>query len=172
MTLNVELAWYAVSLMALLMLLQALIVFILFTRAAKYLRTSQKRLYSLIAGIGAGTTALRQLLAHTERVPEKLAELEKRIPEVRAQATQLVNNFALRSEALVDRSRSYLYRIDEGADNVLSNYSTQIFRVHRAIVHPAIRLSTLLQSIQTIVSRVFPGGESPASHSPDQEIFI
>lgn len=170
--LNPGLAWFAVLLMALLMLLQSVVVFILFTKAGKQLRASQPALSSLLSRVESGTAALRQLLAHVEGVPTKLAEVESETPQLLASLKEVVRSLDRDVENVADRSRSYLYRFDSAADTVLSNFSTQTFRVHRAVIHPAIRFSTLLQSINAFASRVFRSDEPPASHSPDQEIFI
>ncbi len=166
------LAWFAVSLMGLLMVLQSLVVFILLTSAGKQLRACQPALSSFIARIESGTTALRQLLSHVEGVPRKLAEVEGETPPLLASLTDIVRSLDKSLASFMDRSRSYLYEFDRAADTVLSNFSTQTFRVHRAVIHPAIRFSTLLQSITAVASRVFRDDDSPASHSPDQEIFI
>ena len=166
------LAWFAVLLMGLLMVLQSLVVFILFRSAGKQLRASQPALSSLLTRVESGTTALRQLLSHVEGVPAKLAEVGGETPPLLASLTDIVTGLDKSLASFVDRARSYLYEFDRAADTVLSNFSTQTFRVHRAVIHPAIRFSTLLQSITAVASRVFRDDDSPASHSPDQEIFI
>jgi len=165
-------AWFAVLLMGGLMLLQSIVVFILFTGAGKKLRASQRSLSSILTRIEAGTASLRQLLSHVEGVPAKLIEVEGQTPQLLVSLTDIVRSLDKRVASFADRSRSYLYQFDSAADTVLSNFSTQTFRVHRAVIHPAIRFSTLLQSITGVASRVFRDDESPASHPPDQEIFI
>lgn len=170
--LDPNIAWFAVLLMGLLMVLQSIVIFVLFTKAGKELRASQPGISSLLARVQSGTTALRQLLSHIEGVPAKLAEVEGQTPPLLVSLKEMVKSLDQDVANFADRSRSYLYQFDRAADTVLSNFSTQTFRVHRAIIHPAIRFSTLLQSITGVASRVFQDDDSPASHSPDQEIFI
>ncbi|RPI28834.1 MAG: hypothetical protein EHM61_03775 [Acidobacteria bacterium] len=172
MALDPTLAWFAVMVMAFVMLLQSLVVFGILTKTAKQLRSSERGISSLLAGVEKGTASLRQLLSHAEGVPARLKEFESRAPLFLARMTQSVRTLDERAANFVERSRSYLYQFDSGADTILSNFSTQIFRVHRAVIHPAIRFSTLLQSVQAVAARVFPDEDSPAAHSPDQEIFI
>ncbi len=169
--LDPNIAWFAVLLMGLLMVLQSVVVFVLFTRAGKQLRSSQPALSSFLARVQSGTTALRQLLSHVEGVPAKLVEVEGQTPPLLVSLTEVVRSIDQDLERFADRSRSFLYQFDRAADSVLSNFSTQTFRVHRAVIHPAIRISTLLRSFSAVGSRFFHD-ESPASHSPDQEIFI
>ncbi len=172
LALDPGLAWFAVLLMGLLMLLQSLVVFSLFTGAGKQLRASLPALSSLMARVESGAAALRQLLSHVEGVPAKLVEVEEQTPELLSSLTDVVRSLDKNLASFADRSRSYLYQFDNAADTVLSNFSTQTFRVHRAVIHPAIRFSTLLQSMNAVALRVFQDDEPPASHSPDQEIFI
>ncbi len=166
------LAWFAVSLMGLLMVLQSVVICLLFIGAGKQLRAGQSALSSFLARVESGTTALRQLLSHVEGVPAKLAEVGGETPPLLASLTDIVTGLDKSLARFVNRARSYLYEFDRAADTVLSNFSTQTFRVHRAVIHPAIRFSTLLQSMTAVASRVFRDDDSPASHSPDQEIFI
>jgi hypothetical protein len=166
------LAWFAVLLLALLMLLNSMVVFILFWSAGKHLQASQPTISSLMARVVSGTTALRQLLSHVEAVPAKLAALGGETPPLLVSLADIVRTVDKSVERFVDRSRSYLHDFDRTVDTALSNFSTQTFRVHRAVIHPAIRFSTLLRSINVVASRLFRDEEPPASHSPDQEIFI
>ena len=172
MSLDPGIAWFAVLLMALLMVLQSLIVFFLFWGVGKRLRISQPAISSFMARVESGTASLRQLLSHVEGVPAKLAEVSQETPPLLASLTDIVRSLDKSLGNFADRSRSYLHQFDNAADTALSNFSTQTFRVHRAVIHPAIRFSTLLQSVSAIASRVFRDDEAPASHSPDQEIFI
>lgn len=166
------LAWFAVLLMGVLMLLQSLVVFILFWRVGKQLRSSQPAISSFMARIESGTAALRQLLSHIEGVPAKLAEVSGETPPLLASLADIVRSLDNNLGSFVKRSRSYLHQFDSAADTVLSNFSTQTFRVHRAVIHPAIRFSNLLQSVSAVASRILRDDEPPASYSPDQEIFI
>lgn len=170
--LDANIAWFAVLLMGLLMLLQSIVVFILFTKTGKQLRASQPRLSAFLAHIQSGTAALRQLLSHVEGVPAKLVEVEGQTPALLFTLTDLVKGLDRRVAAFADRSRFYLHQFDKAADSVLSNFSTQTFRVHRAVIHPAVRFSTLLRSFSSIASRLFEENESPATYSSDQESFI
>ncbi len=166
------LAWFAVLLMGFLMLLQSAVIFVLFTGVVRQVRARQPALSSIVARIESGTTALRQLLAHVEGVPAKLVKVREQAPQLMASLTDIVQSLDNTVSGFADRSRSCLYRFDGAADRVLSNFSTQTFRVHRAVIHPAIRFSTLFESVNAVASRVFRDQEPPASHSPDQEIFI
>ncbi|RPJ85800.1 MAG: hypothetical protein EHM18_09465 [Acidobacteria bacterium] len=172
LALDPGLAWFAVLVMGLLMLLQTVVIFTLFTTAGKQLRVIQPALSSFLSRVQAGTSSLRQLLSHAEGVPSKLAEVEGQTPELVASLTDVVKSLDQSVASFADRARSYLYQFDSAADTVLSNFSTQTFRVHRAVIHPAIRFSTLLKSINAVATRVFQDDEPPASHAPDQEIFI
>jgi hypothetical protein len=170
--LDPNIAWFAVLLMGLLMVLQSIVIFVLFTSAGKHLRASQPGISSLLTRVQSGTAALRQLLSHVEGVPAKLAQVEGETPPLLSSLRDVVKSVDQDVADFFDRSRSYLYQFDRAADTVLSNFSTQTFRVHRAVIHPAIRFSTLLQSITGVASRVFREEEPPATHSSDQEIFI
>lgn len=166
-------AWVAVLAIGLIILLNSLVLFVLFSKLATKLRAGQPALANAVAKINSGTTALRQLLGHLESLPEKLAGVGDRSPGFVNPVREAIQKTDETTAATIKVVRLYLQKFDQTTDTVLSNFSTQTFRVHRAIIHPAIRLSGILQSASAVLGR-FGGnrGKSPASYSPDEEIFI
>jgi hypothetical protein len=65
-----------------------------------------------------------------------------------------------------------LVRFDSMADEALAGFSRQTFRVHRAVVHPGLRISELMQSAAGLMGKLRHQDRSPASYPSDQEIFI
>ena len=167
------LAWFAVIWIGVLLVLHSLVVMVIFLKTGKYLNSSQTRLVTLSAKVSNAAIALRHMLSHLEGLPGLLSRAEGRAPallEPINQAVRLLDNSAASGIA---RLKTRLSRFDEAADTVLSNMSTETFRVHRAIVHPAMRLSELLQSVTGLFDRFAQGREKPpAAYSSDEEIFI
>jgi hypothetical protein len=169
---NEGLAWFAVLFMGVVILLHSIIVFVIFSQLGKRLKTFQPFLLAQVSRINSGTTVLRQLLAHLEGVPDRISSIEGRATTLLEPVNRAVAQVDRVAADALSAMRFRLSGIDRSADEVLSSFSNQTFRVHRAIVHPAIRLSSLLQSITTLTERIWGGRSSPASYPPDEEIFI
>ncbi|RPI25217.1 MAG: hypothetical protein EHM61_14950 [Acidobacteria bacterium] len=161
----------AVVTMGILVIAQGLVVFVIFTRFSKQLQELRPRLAALLLQANAASTSLKQLVSHTDGLYEKLATLQNRAPELARQVAEWIEqNDRTIGEAL-QRARLGLRRFDVLADEALTGFSRQTFRVHRAVVHPALRISELLQSAAGLMGKL-RHHKSPASYSSDQEIFI
>ena len=158
--------------MSVLVIAQGLVVFLVFSRFQKHLQGLKPRLAALMIQANAASTSLKQLVSHTDGVYEKLITVQHRGPELARQAAEWIReNDRTVGEAL-QRARVGLRRFDSLADEALAGFSRQTFRVHRAIVHPALRVSELLQSAGGLMGKLRHQDKSPASYSSDQEIFI
>jgi hypothetical protein len=169
---NQELAWFAVLFMGAVILLHSVIVFVIFSQLGKRLKAFQPFLLVQVTRINSGTTVLRQLLAHLDGVQNKISSIENRTPALLGPVNRAITQADQSAAGAVTGMRTYLLKIDQSADNLLRRFSNETFRVHRAIVHPAVRLSSLLQSVVGVIERFRGGRKSPASYSSDQEIFI
>lgn len=167
------LAWFAVIWIGVLLVLHSVVVMLIFLKTGRYLSSSETRLITITAKVSNAATALRHMLAHLEGLPGLLSRAEGRAPDLLGPVNEAVRRFDTSTASGIAAMKSRLSRFDEAADRVLSNMSTETFRVHRAIVHPAIRLSELLQSVTGLFEKIAQGREKPpASYSSDEEIFI
>jgi hypothetical protein len=58
-------------------------------------------------------------------------------------------------------------------DTVLSKFSQQTFRLHRLLIHPALRASEIVHAgIKVLKQTLSREAKSPASYGPDKETFI
>jgi hypothetical protein len=170
---NHDLAWFAVLTLGIVLVLNSVVVMILFFQIARRLGAAQAHLVTLGTKTQNATAALRQALSHLDGLPEKLSRAGGRAPQLLEPLNGALRRFDTSAASAIVRLKARLRQFDETADRVLSNLSTETFRVHRAIIHPAMRLSGLLQSVTSVFERFKQErAQPPASYSPDEEIFI
>ncbi len=162
----------AVLVMGILVIAQGALVFVIFTRFSRELLGLKPRLTALLIQANAATTSLRQLVSHTDAIYDKVASLQDRGPALVRQVTEWIRKNDLAIGQILERARTGLVRFDSLADEALAGFSGQTFRVHRAIVHPGLRISELMQSAAGLMGKLRRQDRSPASYSSDQEIFI
>lgn len=67
-----------------------------------------------------------------------------------------------------------VHHFSEGSGATITAISRANYRVHRAIINPASKLSSALSAIQSVIFRLISGGDSsePVRDRGDQQIFI
>lgn len=158
--------------MGILVMIQGVVVFIALRRFSRDLNGLRSLLGKVLIQANAATTSLRQLVSHTEGVYEKVSILRDRGPALVGKVTEWISQNDRAVGLALERARVGLVRFDSLADEALAGFSRQTFRVHRAVVHPGLRFSELLQSAAGLMGRFRQHDRSPASYSSDQEIFI
>ncbi|MGH9342063.1 MAG: hypothetical protein ACRD1R_21370 [Acidobacteriota bacterium] len=163
-----------VVIMAILLIIEAIIYMVALTQLNRQL----KRLEKLIPLLANFST---QALDFANQMVEKLRPLKEQIPALQARVHELsarTDQMALEGDRRLAQALTSLRRgtqeIDAIVDKVLSKFTQQTFRVHLAILSPAIHVSAMIQAMIAGLGKLLDREKrkSPADNLPDQEIFI
>ena len=120
-------------------------------------------------GLALAHRALNVIEKVLPKLPEAEEVMEKKMKDI-VETTQKVDRAVSR---VVDLIRYQMGGVDSGLDTFLSRLSQQIYRVHQAVLHPSLRLATIVRSGINVLKRtLLREDESPASHQPDEETFV
>lgn len=131
---------------------------------------------------------LDSMASKVSRSVEKLSGLVARIAEgtnslagwddrLRSASTKVMQAVRAGDEAvgrMLDGLRGHTRRIDSQLDAGIQSFSHYSYKVHRAIVHPAHKVSEALNSMTASVRRFFSRGNSslPPEFVAEEEEFI
>jgi ABC-type transporter Mla subunit MlaD len=137
------------------------------------LRDLERRLTSVLRKINDGAASIRQVLAHAEGLGERLRSASEQTPGLVRRVADQARRLDQAAADFLGCLRDSLARVGGATDELLSGFSRHVFRVHRSILDPALRVSAVLQALAERISGVFVSPRrSPAEFSTDQDIFI
>lgn len=171
---NLQLATAAVALMAVLILLQGLALTLVFVKINKQLGRLDRRLELLFAKVKRTTRLSHKLAEQLKILPELASDLKGGLLLVSETALKAVRALDARATDGTRAARSLLKRTDGAVNLALNRFSQQTFRIHRLLVDPALRASTVVRSVLQTVSRLLLRREpsSPADYLPEDEAFV
>lgn len=170
--------FYNPSLVTSLVLAMAAIIIVqtaLLLLAIFHLRKSLHQLdYLMIILSEKSATALdfaHRVVAVIEASTRKLPEIEN---TVKATVGSIVEATRKTNQAIAHRVeflRSQLDDVGREMDTIVSKFSQQTFKVHRAVLDPSMRLSAILRAGIAVLKQLLSREDgSSASHSTDKEI--
>jgi hypothetical protein len=166
-------ALVVIIVMAFLILVQTVIVVFGFHKLLKMLESLEEVSTSIVKHAkvvtGEVNAILPKITAYGRRLPELRRELLNFL-QAGAETGKRVDQSVARALTV---SRVRVRQADERIDVVLSGFSQQTFRLHRAVLHPTLRFSAFMHGLFSGLRRFIAGGpESPASYLPDTEDFV
>ncbi len=170
---NLQLVNILVLLMAGLIIVETIILVATTLSLSKQLQHLDQNLRVLTQRSAQGLAFAQRVIAAIE---EGIPELSKVGDTVETQLSTLVETTETADQAL-GRSLDLL-RFETGEargelDNALSKFSHQTFKLHRLLVHPAMRASEIVHAgVKILKQSLSREAKSPASYGPDKETFI
>jgi uncharacterized protein YoxC len=162
-----------VIVMAFLILVQTVILVVGFSKLNQALKSLDQASGSIVEQARVATRQVNAILPKISGMAERLPALRTgmlNFIEASVETGRRADQAVAQALAL---SRVRVQQATETMDTVLSRFSQQTFRVHRAVLHPTLRLSAFLHGVFSGLGRLISGGpESPASHLPDSEDFV
>ncbi len=162
-----------VLVMAALIIGQTLLLVLLSLRMAKQVQHLDEGLRLLSQRSAQGVAFAQRIIATVEKMTPELSEVENTVEKELTtflKASQKADQAAGRA---IDLLRFELGKADSGLDSLLNKFSQQTYAVHRATVHPSMRVSELIRaSLKILKQTLSREKKSPASYGPEKETFI
>ncbi len=142
--------------------------------------TLSRQLQNLDQNLKVLSQRSAQGMAFAQRV---IAAIEEGTPEFSKVESTVENQLATLMETTETADQAFgrsldLLRFETGeargeVDAALSKFTQQTFRLHRMVLHPAIRASEIVHAgIKILKQTLSKEAKSPASYGPDKETFI
>lgn len=168
---NPDFALTLIVTLALLVLLQAVFFAVFWLLLDKFLQKVDKKLTLPLQKAGEAAEEAQSLAGKLAPLVQKVTNFESEVTSV----LNLARKFASQGDqALVQgltTARSQVERASTQIDKVLGKFTEQTFKVHRAILHPAIELSAIIRGAGTVLARLFSRDKTKPALQ-DKEIFI
>ncbi len=162
-----------VVVMAALIIGQTLLLVMISLRMAKQVRHLDESLRLLSRRSAQGVAFAQRVIAAVKKMTPELSEVENTVEKELTtflKASQKADQAAGRT---IDLLRFELGKADSGLDDLLNKFSQQTYAVHRATVHPSMRVSELIRaSLKILKQTLSREKKSPASYGPEKETFI
>lgn len=170
---NLQLVTILVYIMAGLIIVETIILVATTLTLSKQLQNLDQNLRVLSNRSTQGLAFARRVISAIE---ESTPELSQVGDTVEKQLATLVKTTEAANRSL-GRSLDYLrYEAGEARnemDDALSKFSNQTFRLHRLLLHPAMRASKIVHAgVKILKQSLSREAKSPASYGPDRETFI
>jgi len=170
---NLQLVNILVLVMAALIIVQTLLLVLINFHLTKQVRLLDKRLRLLPQRSAQGVAIAQRVIAAVERMTPKLSEVEKTVEKELTTFLKASEKADQAAGRTIDLLRFELGKANSGLESLLSKFSQQTFAVHRATVHPSMRVSELIRAGITILKQTLSREKkSPASYGPEKETFI
>ena len=170
---NLQLVNILVLVMAALIVVQAILLVLITFRLGKRLQDLEKNLQLVSQRSTQGVAFVHRVMAAIEKMTPRLSDVEETFEKeltTLVKATEKANQEAGRK---IDLLRFELGKANSGLDTALSKFSQQTFKLHRAVLHPSMRVSEIIQAGIKILKQTLSREEkSPASYGPEKETFI
>jgi len=170
---NLQLVNILVLIMAGLIILETIILVVTTLSLSKQLQDLDQKLRVFSQRSAQGLAFARRVITAIEEGTPELAQVEDTVEK---QLSTLVKTTKTANQAL-GRSLDLL-RFETGEaqgkmDTALSKFSQQTFRLHRLLLHPAMRASEIVHAgVKILKQTLSRETKSPASYGPDTETFI
>ena len=162
-----------VFVMAAVVLLQAVLLALAVGRILQSLQRVNEAIERLSKKSDETLQFTYRVLSRAEEFCVKLPELQ-RVIGVRLDS--LVELTRSTNQVVADRMeglRSHLREVENGIDSALGKFAQQVYRVHRSLRDPSMRLSAVFRSVAAVLGQVVSKGDgSPEPRSADEELFI
>ncbi len=170
---NLQLVNFLVLIMAGLIIVETIILVVTTLSLSKQLQDLDQNLRVLSQRSVQGLAFARRVITTIEKGIPELAQVENTTEK---QLSRLVETTKTANQALgrsLDLLRFQTGEARSEMDVALSKFSQQTFRLHRLLLHPAMRASKIVHaSIKILKQTLSREAKSPASYVPDKETFI
>jgi len=170
---NLQLVNVLVLIMAGLIIMETIILVVTTLSLSKQIQDLDQNLRVFSKRSAQGLAFARRVITAIEEGTPELAQVENTAEK---QLSTLVETTKTANQAL-GRSLDLL-RLETGKaqgemDTALSKFSQQTFRLHRLLLHPAMRASEIVHAgVKILKQTLSKEAKSPASYRPDKENFI
>jgi len=170
---NLQLVNVLVLIMAGLIVVETIILVVTTLSLSKQIQDLDQNLHVLSQRSAQGLAYARRVITALEEGTPELAQVETTVEK---QLSTIVETAKTADQAL-GRSLDLL-RFETGeargqVDTALSRFSQQTFRLHRMLIHPAMRASEIVHAgVKVLKKTLSREAKSPASYGPDKETFI
>ncbi len=170
---NLPLVNILILIMAGLIIVETIILVVTTLSLSKQIQDLDQNLRVLSQRSAQGLAFARRVITAIEEGIPELARVEDTVEK---QLSSLVKTTKTADQAL-GRSLDLLrFKTGEArgeVDTTLSKFSQQTFRLHRLLLHPAMRISEIVHAgVKILKQTLSREAKSPASHGPDKETFI
>ena len=170
---NLQLVNILVFIMAGLIIVETIILVVTTFTLSRLLQDLDQNMRVLSQRSAKGMAFARQVITAIEESTPELAQVGDTVEK---QLSTLAANTETANQAL-GRSLDLLrFKTGEARgemDVALGKFSQQTFRLHRLLLHPAMRASEIVHAgIKILKQTLSREAKSPASYGPDRETFI
>ena len=170
---NLQLVNVLVLIMAGLIIVETIILVVTTLTLSKQIQDLDQNLHVLTQRSAQGLAFARRVITAIEEGTPQLAQVEDAAEK---QLSTLVETTKTADQALgrgLDLLRFETGEARGQVDTVLSKFSQQTFRLHRLLIHPAMRASEIVHAgVRALKQTLSREAKSPASYGPDKETFI
>ncbi len=170
---NLQLVHVLVFIMAGLIIVETIILVITTLSLSKQIQDLDQNLRVLSQRSTQGLAFARRVITAIEEGTPALAQVEDTVEK---QLSTLVEATKTADQALgrsLDLLRFETGEARDEVDNALGKFSQQTFRLHRLLLHPAMRASEIVHAgVKILKQTLSKEAKSPASYGPDKENFI
>ena len=170
---NLQLVNILVLIMAGLIIVETIILVVTTLSLSKQLQDLDQNLRVLSQRSAQGLAFARRVITAIEEGIPELAQVEDTVEKHLSTLVETTNT----ADQALGRSLDLL-RFETGEargeiDTTLSKFSQQTFRLHRLLLHPAMRASEIVHAgVKILKQTLSREAKSPASYEPDKETFI
>ncbi|MBI4445858.1 MAG: hypothetical protein HY645_08095 [Acidobacteria bacterium] len=170
---NPDLAAVLITILAVLVLLQALVWTFTLVFLHRAISSAENLLLRLIVHSRELTHLLHPLASLLQPLTEALPKMEKEVLSILRATEAFAAHTGQELSTKLERLRAALNRIDRSLEQVFSNFLHATYQVHRVVMHPALEVSAALQGFKAILLKLFTQEQPPVAHSAqDGEDFI
>jgi len=170
---NLQLVNILVFIMAGLIIVETIMLVVTTLTLSKQLQDLDQNLHVLSQRSAQGMAFARQVITAIEESVPELAHVEDTVEK---QLSALTANTETANQALgrnLDLLRFQAGEARAEMDATLGKFSQQTFRLHRLLLHPAMRASEIVHAgVKILKQTLSREAKSPASYGPDKETFI
>ena len=170
---NLQLVNILVLIMVGLIIVETIILVVTTLSLSKQLQILDQNLRVLSQRSAQGLDFARRVITAIEKGTPELAQVEDTVEK---QLSTLVETTQTANQALghnLDLLRFKTAETRGEMDTTLGKFSQQTFRLHRLLLHPAMRASEIVHAgVKILKQTLSREAKSPASYGPDKETFI
>jgi len=170
---NLQLVNILVLIMAGLIIVETIILVVTTLSLSKQIQDLDQNFRVLSRRSAEGMAFARRVITAIEEGTPELAKVEGTVEQ---QLSTLMETTKTADQALgrsLDLLRFETGKAQGEVDATLNKFSQQTFRLHRLLLHPAMRASEIVHAGVTILKQTLSReAKSPASYGPDKETFI
>jgi hypothetical protein len=159
--------------MAGLIIVETIILVVTTLSLSKQLQILDQNLRVLSQRSAQGLDFARRVITAIEKGTPELAQVEDTVEK---QLSTLVETTQTANQALGHNLDLLRFKAGETRgemDTTLGKFSQQTFRLHRLLLHPAMRASEIVHAgVKILKQTLSREAKSPASYGPDKETFI